>query len=51
MDKKKNEAYQNKIEWHANRILAKANYVIHTDAIKTYIVPIVILMKQSKSPY
>ena len=36
---KKNEAYQNKIEWHANRTLAKANYIIHTDAIKTYIVP------------
>ena len=31
---KKNEAYQEKIEWHANRILAKANYIVHTDAIK-----------------
>ena len=29
-----NEAYQYKLEWQANRILAKANYVIHTDAIK-----------------
>lgn len=36
---KTNEAYQNKIEWHANRLLAKANYLIHTDAIKNYIVP------------
>ena len=36
---KANEAYQNKIEWHANRTLAKANYLIHTDAIKNYIVP------------
>ena len=36
---KVNEAYQNKIEWHANRTLAKANYLIHTDAIKNYIVP------------
>lgn len=36
---KKNEAYQNKIEWHANRVLAKANYIIHTDAIKNNIVP------------
>ena len=36
---KKNEAYQNKLEWHANRILAKANYIIHTDAIKNNIVP------------
>ena len=31
---KKNEAYQNKIDWHANRVLAKANYLVHTDAIK-----------------
>ena len=31
---KKNEAYQNKIEWNANRTLAKVNYLIHTDAIK-----------------
>lgn len=36
---KANESYQNKIEWHANRTLAKANYLIHTDAIKNYIVP------------
>jgi len=36
---KKNEAYKNKIEWHANRILSKANYIIHTDAIKNNIVP------------
>ena len=33
------EAYRNKIEWHANRVLAKANYLIHTDAIKNNIVP------------
>jgi len=37
---KKKEAYQNKIDWHANRVLAKANYIIHTDAIKNTIVPI-----------
>ena len=24
----KNEAYQNKIDWHANRVLAKVNYII-----------------------
>ena len=36
---KKNEAYQNEVEWHANRVLAKANYLVHTDAIKNYIVP------------
>ena len=36
---KSDEAYRNKIEWHANRILAKVNYLIHTDTIKNYIVP------------
>jgi hypothetical protein len=36
---KRNEKYQEKIEWHANRILSKLNYVVHTDAIKNYIVP------------
>ena len=35
----KNESYQNKIDWHANRVLAKVNYVVHTDAIKSIIVP------------
>ena len=34
-----NEAYQEKIDWQANRILSKLNYVVHTDAIKNYIVP------------
>ncbi len=36
---KKNEAYQQKLEWHANRVLSKVNYVVHTDAVKNYIVP------------
>ena len=36
---KSNEAYQAQIEWQANRLLAKLNYVVHTDAIKNYIVP------------
>lgn len=36
---KKNEAYQEKIEWNANRILSKANYIVHIDAVKNYIVP------------
>jgi hypothetical protein len=34
-----NESYNNKVEWHANRLLSKLNYVVHTDAIKNYIVP------------
>ena len=36
---KTNEAYQEKIDWQANRLLSKLNYVVHTDAVKTYIVP------------
>ena len=36
---KKNETYQNKMEWHANRILAKVNYLVHTNTIKNNIVP------------
>ena len=39
---KGNETYQEKIEWHANRLLSKLNYVVHTDAIKKYIVPTLI---------
>lgn len=36
---KKNEAYQSKIDWHANRVLAKVNYLVQTSAIKSHIVP------------
>ena len=36
---KANESYQEKIEWQANRLLSKLNYIVHTDAIKSYIVP------------
>lgn len=36
---KKDEAYQYKIEWQATRVLSKANYLIHTDAIKSSIIP------------
>lgn len=47
---KKNEAYQNKIDWHANRVLAKVSYVVHTDAIKSIIVP-ALTEKQKKFVY
>ena len=33
------EAYQQKIEWHTNRVLTKVSYLIHTDAVKNNIVP------------
>lgn len=47
---KKNEAYQNKIDWHANRVLAKVSYVVHTNAIKSIIVP-TLTEKQKKYVY
>lgn len=47
---KKNEAYQDKVDWHANRVLAKVNYVVHTDAIKSIIVP-TLTEKQKKFVY
>ena len=36
---KRNESYQYKMDWTANRMLAKTNYIIHTDSIKQNIVP------------
>ena len=47
---KKNEAYQNKIDWHANRLLAKVNYLVQTDAIKKNIVP-TLTEKQKRFAY
>lgn len=36
---KRNESYQYKMDWTANRMLAKTNYRIHTDSTKQNIVP------------
>ena len=47
---KYNEAYQERIEWSATRLLSKVNYVVHTDAIKEYIVP-TLTEKQIKFVY
>lgn len=47
---KKSEAYQNKLDWQANRLLSKANYLIHTDAVKNYIIP-ELTDKQIKNVY
>ena len=47
---KKNEAYQNKMDWNANRVLAKVSYIVHTDAIKSTIVP-TLTEKQKKFVY
>jgi len=37
---KRNESYQNKIEWSVRRELTKTNYRIHTDSIKENIIPV-----------
>ena len=47
---KTNEAYQQKIDWQANRLLSKLNYIVHTDAIKNNIVP-ELTEKQKKFVY
>ena len=48
---KRNEAYQEKIEWNASRVLSKANYRIHTDAIKNSIIPNLVTDFQKKLIY
>ena len=47
---KEKEAYEYKMEWKANRLLSKVNYIIHTDAIKKYIIPNLTL-EQKESIY
>ena len=48
---KRNESYQYKINWSASRILSKANYKIHTDAIKNNIIPKLVTENQKKFAY
>ena len=48
---KRKEAYQEKIEWNASRVLSKANYRIHTDAIKNSIIPNLVTDFQKKLIY
>ena len=47
---KKNELNQQRVEWKANRLLSKVNYIVHTDAIKENIVP-TLTEKQKKTIY
>lgn len=42
-----NNQYQ--LEWNVKRILSKANYSIHTDAVKNYIIPTLSLEKQQEA--
>lgn len=48
---KRNESYQEKIDWNASRILSKANYKIHTDAIKKSIIPNLVTDNHKKHAY
>ena len=36
---KEKEARENRVEWHATRIISKLNYLIHTEAIKKHLIP------------
>ena len=39
------------LEWKGNRLLSKINYLIHTDAIKEYLIPIELSKEQIKYIY
>ena len=39
------------LEWNLNRTLAKLNYRIHTDAIKTHIIPVAVSVAQASFAY
>ena len=41
------ESNQYNLEWNVKRILSKANYHIHTDAVKTYILPTLSDLKEA----
>ena len=44
---KEQESNQYNLEWNVKRILSKANYHIHTDAVKNYILPSLSDMKEA----
>jgi hypothetical protein len=48
---KENENHQLSLEWNLNRTLAKLNYRIHTDAIKTHLISLVITAEQANFAY
>lgn len=48
---KQKEAEENKLEWNIKRILTKANYRIHTDAIKAHLIPQLLNTKQHQFVY
>ena len=48
---KKDENSRISLEWNVNRILAKVNYKIHTDAIKENLIPSELTSKQKSQLY
>ncbi|MEN2932918.1 hypothetical protein HOHPCAMA_01789 [Mannheimia haemolytica] len=48
---KQQEANESKLEWSVKHILSKANYRIHTDAIKAHIIPALLNTKQHTFVY
>lgn len=48
---KQKEVQENKLEWNVKRILTKANYRIHTDAIKAHLIPQLLNTKQHQFVY
>lgn len=48
---KKDEYYQNQIEWNIRRIIAKGNYRIHTDAIKDKLILPILTKEQINYTY
>ena len=48
---KKDEAYQQKIEWNVRRIITKGNYRIHTDAIKDKLILPILTKEQINFTY
>ncbi|WNY22889.1 hypothetical protein MmiHf6_01810 [Methanimicrococcus hongohii] len=48
---KKNEQYQNQIEWNVRRIISKGNYKIHTDAVKDKLILPILTKEQIKYTY
>ena len=48
---KKDESYQQKIEWNIRRIITKGNYRIHTDAIKDVLILPILTKEQINNTY
>ncbi len=48
---KEDESRRLSLAWNLNRTLAKLNYRIHTDAIKTHLIPAAVTPEQSASTY